>query len=74
MDVIDDAPRFAHRACRSLTVRLKERRRKTLRKSALHDIRERIELELLEDAPDSLQHGDGDAGVKGAAPHFIASS
>jgi hypothetical protein len=33
----------------------------------LHDIRERIELELLEDAPDPLQHGDGDAGANGAA-------
>jgi hypothetical protein len=51
-------------------VRLQERRRKTLRKSALHDISERIEPELLEDVPDPLQHGDGDAGPKGAAhPH-----
>src|SRR5258708_3272280 len=67
LDVIDDGPRFARGACRSLAVRLQKRRRKTLRKSALHDIRERIEPELLENVPDPLNDGDRDAGAKSAS-------
>jgi len=57
--VIDDGPHGSRRgACRSLAVRLQQAPAENGRGSARRTIiRERIELELLEDVSDPLQHG-----------------